>query len=215
MEKQVTCPGCKKSLSHKLVPPLLLHCNACTAVFTLHLPGDHTFVKTYYNPPIDCSVLKLGVTGIYLNSDFELIGRIRSVNSFAISNEWLMYFQDGTYKWLTESTASYFVVDNQSILLNSREVKDKKAGSNVKIKDHKYRITEISKQLLIETEGEIPLDAYSDDDYFKYELINLEKENEFATIVLHNKDELETFFSKKVELNSLDLKGVTDFKDWI
>jgi hypothetical protein len=214
MEKQITCAGCKKNIAYQLAFPIALHCNACMAVFSVQLESGPTYVKKYYTPPPDRSVLKLNTTGNYLGKRFELIGRIRNVNTFAISNDWLMYFQDGTYMWLTECNLSYFVVSTQSVNLNSIELKGKKAGRIIKIKDQEYRITEISKQLQMEIEGELPMDAYTDEQFFKYELIGLQRPNEFATIILYEKDILETFLSKEVTLSSLKLEGINEFKDW-
>lgn len=215
MGKQVTCLGCQKSITYQLALPIALHCSACGAVFSVQLESGPTFVKKHDNPPADRSVLKLKATGTYLGQQFELIGRIRRVNTFTINNEWLMYFQDGSHMWLTECNLCYFVVSPQSVNLNSIELKGKKAGRIVKIKDQEYRITEISKQLHIEIEGEVPLDANIDEQFFKYELIGLQRANEYATIILYEKDEVETFLSTEVELSSLDLSGINEFKDWI
>lgn len=216
MEKQITCPGCKTILTYKLTTPIAIRCNACTSVFFLEKDGDNaTFVKKYYVPPVDRSVLKLNAKGNYQNKNFELIGRIRSVNTFAISNEWLMYFQDGSYMWLAENSACYFIVSVQPISLKSVDLKGKKAGKILRIKEQEYTITEISKQQSFEIEGEIPLDCYTDEKLFKYELIASSKNNEFATVVFYERDLIEAYLSTSVELSSLNLKGINEFKDWI
>ena len=216
MEKQITCPGCKTSLTYKLAVPVAIHCKYCYSVFMLQSENDpYLTVKKNYKPPVDLSVLKLSAKGTYLNKKFEIIGRIRSVNTFAISNEWLMYFYDGSYMWLSESSLSYFVVSKEPFTVLKNELKGRTAGKIVTIRQSEhFFITEISKSLSFDFEGEIPLDAYTDRAFFKYELTG-KKKGDYATVIIHEREIIEAFFSKKVELNDLDLKGINEFKQSI
>ncbi len=125
-----------------------------------------------------------------------------------------MYFNDGSYLWLTENMFVYFVSEVDVTVLKPKEIKIKSAGSSIHIWKQEYTINEISKLLQMEVQGEIPYEAFNDETYFKYELTAVDN-SAWATICIYDKDTIEATKFRKIELSDLQLKDVTEFKEWM
>lgn len=204
MLNQLQCPGCKKNIETKLAFPLVINCDSCHATFEAKTVDDHTFVKKYHLPATDVSPFHIGLKGVYQDNPFELVGRIRSVNTLAISNLWLMRFKDASTAWLAESSFSLFVSEGKKINLKGNEIKSKTAGKTVKLENKSYTILEITKQVECSVEGEVPLDDYQEEAFYTYELIG-EENNIFATICVFEKEVIEASIYRKIELRYLQL----------
>lgn len=208
-----SCPECGSAERPKLALPVAICCSSCRSVFSVLADEQVENNHLKWNISNEISVIKLGTKGTHKGKSFEIIGRARSVTSMAISNEWLMDFGDKTYAWLTESNFSYFVFDTRAFTLGVADIKSKQAGHVIRINQRDYVITEISKQVAFALEGQIPYEAYNDDDYFKYELKAVNNDG-YATICIFDKNTVEAFTGDKVKPEDLKLTNINEYNDW-
>ena len=208
-----SCPGCGFAETPKLALPVAICCSNCRAVFSAladQQVEDNGLKWTVTN---EISIIKLGTKGVFKGRSFEIIGRARSVTSMATSNEWLMDFGDKTYAWLTESNSSYFVFETKALPLGIPDIKSKQAGHVIRLNQRDYAITEISKQVAFALEGQIPYEAYNDEDYFKYEL-KASNNDGYATICIFDKNKVEAFTGDKIKPEDLKLSNINEYSDW-
>lgn len=213
MEKQLTCPSCQAIVNHRLNLPLVVTCTSCKNTLVAEKDKAVIPAEAKWSNPSEISSLKLFAKGKLEGKDFELIGRIRSISSSVISNDWLMYFKDGSYCWLSETMFTYFISEVKPFPLTAAAIKDCKGGSIVRIGNDNYIVNDISKQIQLEVEGEIPFDAYNDEPYYKYELISALNTG-WATVCIYDKNTIEGTMCKKVEFRDLQLKGIVEYNDW-
>lgn len=212
METQLTCPSCHTIVNHRLNLPLVITCTSCNTTLLAEKDKEVISAEAKWSSPSEISALKLFSKGKYEGKDFELIGRIRSISSSNISNDWLMYFKDGSYRWLSETMFTYFISEAKPFSLTAAAIKDCKGGSIVRIGNDNYIVNDISKQIQLEVEGEIPFDSYNDEPYFKYELISALNTG-WATVCIYDKNTIEGTMCKKVELSDLQLSAIVEYKD--
>ncbi|HEY0030943.1 MAG TPA: DUF4178 domain-containing protein [Bacteroidia bacterium] len=212
--KRFNCPGCSVQTALSLSAPLYITCPACG--ITYHLDKENntqeSALKKRVLQPIQ--TIKLGATGNYLDKPFQIIGHIRSINNNAISNEWLMKFENGEEKWLVENAFSYFVFDAEGLVISYDLIRGKKVGGMITIKDQQYTIYDLAKQIEFQMDGQIPEDSFNDQPYFKYELIH-SPSGEILSLCIFDKETIEAFKGRPVDITTLNLSTLTEFKTWI
>jgi hypothetical protein len=212
--KTFVCPNCEHINAYKLNLPIAIACQSCDLSYLVDENNSTKVLNSEYRKLNTISVLNLQTKGIYKGESFQLIGFIRSVNTLSISNEWLMYFESGTYKWLTESAFRYFVFDPKAIPMSSNAIKGNTPGNTVLINSKAYVLVEITKQIDFYSSGEIPADSYNDNSFFKYELVAKDS-SDFASVCIYSQAQIDAYLGDKVQLEDLHLEKATTFKDWI
>ncbi len=213
--KNFICPNCGKAYSLHLPPAVSICCAACGNVYTVDINGSTIDEEMNCKIlPDENSLIILGATGLYNNDPFTIIGRIRSVNTLAISNEWVMWFEkSNTFQLLIESGLTYFVFSNKAAKANPNLVKNKAPGAVVNTENGSYAVVEATKQIQFKMEGEIPEDSLNVSEYFKVELSKPDG-TEFASVCLYSSDVVEISHGKVLNIIELGLSTIDKFKDW-
>ncbi len=200
-------------MTHKLLPPILITCSSCFASIIVD-KSRHQKIITYQSKlNADSAQLELKKTGVYSNKPFEIIGRIRSITTTSICNEWLLYVNENEYYWLSETGLNYFIYDKEMIQLESNRITNLSLGDKITIAQNVFTLVEITKQNKPSVFGEIPFDCYNDIECLKLELIA--KDNaKFASVTLFNDKTNEISIGKKIDLKDLNLVGFKDFIEW-
>lgn len=210
----VNCPNCNTVYKYRLKLPVALSCPHCFYGFMIQENREITGTGLKWKNPNDFSVLKLNTKGVYKDKEFELIGRIRSVDTLSVSNEWLMHFNDGSLMWLIENGLVYFIVDPQVLPISEINLEKKHTGNTINLNEKKYIYTETSRQLVFNTQGEIPLDALNDESYEKYEF-TAKDNSDFVTVCDFGKDGVEAYACNLIDIKDLELSFINEYTDWI
>ncbi|MES2837029.1 MAG: DUF4178 domain-containing protein [Bacteroidota bacterium] len=210
---KIDCPSCKSIIYQKIDFPFAFRCSKCNNSFEVFSSEKINDLGIKYNSLNFFSLLKIGDLGRYQNKSFEIIGYVRSVNSYYISNEWMILFSDETKKWLVEVQGSYYIFDNDNKKFITENVKFKKAESKIKFNDKNFVINCISKQIEFLFEGQIELNSVNPTQFFIFDMLS-ELGDEIATITIFDKENVEINLGKKVNINELNLENINN-NNWL
>ena len=113
--------------------------------------------------PFDVSPVRIGMTGTYEGSNFEVIGRIRLGYDQGSWNDWLCLFADMSHGWLSESEGQFqMVVEKRVDQVDSELIQRLAAGGaaepgeRTEIDGHDFTVAEVYEAVCIAAEGELP-----------------------------------------------------------
>lgn len=111
---EAPCPACGAPVEFKVSSSLVTvcaHCNSAVARGDRNLEdlGKVAALVDTLSP------LELGLTGVYQQKSFELVGHVQYRHaSGAVWDEWYIAFSNGNYGWLAEAQGRFYVTTRRS-----------------------------------------------------------------------------------------------------
>ncbi|MFY9309656.1 MAG: DUF4178 domain-containing protein [Bacteroidia bacterium] len=208
------CPSCSATRQLSIALPLFAGCVSCGCVYFVDKEKVTTKTDLKAMPVQPFSIISVGTKGKYKGTEFEVIGHIRSIGSGAISNEWLMKMATGLLLWLCECGFNYSVFDPRPVKLTQDHIRHIKAGEWMSVENKDYTVTDLSKQVEFQMEGQLPEECFNNEPYFEYNAIDI-KDKGLLSVCIFDKNTIEGFRGQSISLNSLELSGMDKFKSWI
>jgi DNA-directed RNA polymerase subunit RPC12/RpoP len=157
-----SCPACGASVEFRSAAPYAV-CSYCRSML---LRRDVTLesIGRVAEVPDDMSPLQLGVTGIFDERRFTLIGRVRKVWEQGSWNEWCAQFADQRLGWLAEAQGELVMTFEQpreslTPRLAPAALANVAPGATFTIDERRFVVSDVKEVECIGAEGE--LIAYS------------------------------------------------------
>jgi hypothetical protein len=169
--------------------------------------------------PFDVSPVQIGTTGEYGGKHFDVIGRIRLGYDQGAWNDWLCFFTDNSYGWLSESDGQFQMVierpiDGESSELIQRLAQggDVEIGERTTIDGSDFVVAEARWAKCIGAEGELPFAPETDWDVFN---VDLRDAHGFAANFEREEGEPPAFYvGRYVTLAELKAKNLRAIHGW-
>jgi DNA-directed RNA polymerase subunit RPC12/RpoP len=213
VNRKFKCTGCSKELEILLDYPVCISCPSCNNAYKVYADSDLQLIPNYKRASNVSSVIGIGTKGILDQKNFKIIGHLRTINNLYITNEWLMLNDAKEIFWLVEANTKYYLFNNTPLTISPSTYKQKHAGNTVTIEKDKFKYLEITKQLELQFDGQIPENSFNESDLFKIELQNLAN-YELMSIMVFDKNNAEGFKGKSISLKELAIEFEPALKYW-
>ena len=153
----------------------------------------------------DPSPIQLATQGKFEKTRFSVIGRIQMKYASGFWNEWLLFCDDGSCAWLSDSAGEY--VFSRQVTVNEEipPVETLQPGAYVFLNGIKFQATDIESALCVAGQGELPFEAK-----FGYAVKTVDLRNEeglFATLDYSETPPL-VFLGRPARFGDLHLKNL-------
>ena len=103
---RVSCPSCGAEVVFRSAASVMAVCEYCQSTLLKDAEsvkdiGKMSSVLEDYSP------IQLGTSGVHLNQNFNVVGRIQLRYDAGFWNEWYVLFDDGTPGWLSDASGQY------------------------------------------------------------------------------------------------------------
>ncbi|TPG47196.1 DUF4178 domain-containing protein [Sphingomonas glacialis] len=168
--------------------------------------------------PADVSPLQIGTRGMWTETPFELIGRVRWRWADGGWNEWLMLFADGSTGWLGEAMGRYMALraldhaaGRTGVVRALRDDSPIALGMDATIDRVRYIVTDIKQATCVASEGELPFSAPAG---LAMKSLDLQASDGRCASVQKDRGQVSVYVGAFVDLAGLRATNMRAFEDW-
>lgn len=211
---EAPCPSCGANVEFKISSSLVTVCEYCQSVVARGDAKLEDHGKVARIVPTS-SPLRLGMTGVYRDKSFEVVGRVQYGHAGGgVWNEWYAAFAGDRWGWISESQGKLHVLFKRRVSKGSL-LPDKGSfdvGETLRIKGiEALKVAEVGVAEVNAAEGEMPF-VFAPGQ--KHEYVDLHgAESTFATIEFADDDETNLYLGREASLVDIGLApthGVID-----
>ena len=211
--KKFNCPACgaenmfRSALSLYIVCPYC-HCSLFKTDDELAVLGKISQLAD------DNSPLQMRSEGVYQNTIYSVVGRVRMKWADGFWNEWCLFFKDGTTGWLAEAQGEFLItkeITNTASVLAS----DKwELNKSIALDGFDFVICDLKRAEVFFSEGELPFRAHLGDKRYSADL-RLESGFMFGSLEQdEDSKKIRAYLGRSTELTDLKMTYLRTFNDW-
>ncbi len=212
-EVRVTCSSCKTNLEFKCAVSCYIICPGCQ---TPHYHPHQSyqiqpfFLKKMELVQEDMSVIRLGTTGVYQSSGFEVIGRVQYFFQERYRNHWFLNYEENGGGWLGDWDGNYSLFQKLEVVRDKFE--NPSPGKKIQINQVAYFTEQIDISRKVIAEGEIGSFYFTGEKFVTIECYNTSAELALAHVFTDKKTEV--FTGHYVNRSELNLQNVRQYDGW-
>ncbi|PSR52740.1 hypothetical protein AHMF7605_03990 [Adhaeribacter arboris] len=204
-----SCSQCDRPLQFKSEFSVGLICPECQTVSRRVQLESNTLDKMEAVRE-DMSVIRLGTTGSFEETSFEVIGRIQYFFQETYRNHWFLHFNNGTSGWLGDWAGNYSIF---KIVKETRQTFENPViTKKIQINNSDYFLEKIDVSFKVMAEGELPGFYLNNEKFIRLEFNNLN--GGLALAHVFTKNQLEAFTGQYVEVGDLQFQNFRQHHDW-
>ena len=211
---EAPCPSCGANVEFKISSSLVTVCEYCQSVVARGDSKLEDHGKVARIVPTS-SPLRLGMTGVYRDKSFEVVGRVQySHAGGGIWNEWYASFPGDRWGWISEAQGKFHVLFKRRVAQASAlpEKGSFDVGETLRIKGvEPLKVAEVGIATVNAAEGEMPFVLTPGQ---SHEYVDLHgAESSFASIEFSDQGATNLYLGKEASLEEIGLApthGVID-----
>ena len=152
---QVACPGCGAPATFRSAASVMAVCEFCRTTLlkdadSVRDLGKMAEVLEDYSP------IRIGVSGVFNQHAFTVIGRIQLRYPAGFWNEWYVLSDEGRPAWLSDASGQYAVTAEAAGPPDLPKFARLRAGSRVNLADAVYVASDVRSAKCVAGQGELP-----------------------------------------------------------
>ena len=206
---KVNCPSCGAEITFQSSITVSCVCPYCRSLVVRHDTNVEA-IGTMAELPQDVSPFQLGSAGIYRNTHFSLIGRLKIGWEDGCWNEWFMLTDEGKKGWLAEA---------QGFLAVSFEKEEHNLPATapmlsqyLTLQDKQFCVGDVKQAECIGSEGELPFAAPKGRKTTSADLIS--SDGGFACIEYNDEGPPRFYVGEYTEFNMLKFTNLREVPGW-
>lgn len=206
---KLLCPACGAEVIFKSRSSVFGVCSFCISTL-VRSDLNVEMLGKMSELPQDMSPLKIGTTGAFEGSRFEVVGRQRIGWENGSWNEWYLNFDNGRDGWLADAQGFYMVsfqVRDQAIPTQSQL----NVSELILLNGLQYTVKDIRIVSCLGSQGELPIKSVKGRQSTSVDLVA--KNEKFGNID-YATDENRMFFGRYVEFEDLKLMNIREIDGW-
>ncbi|MBN8536139.1 MAG: DUF4178 domain-containing protein [Deltaproteobacteria bacterium] len=207
---KLSCPACGAEIVFKSRSSTFGVCSFCNSTLVRH-DKDIESLGKMSEMPQDLSPLKLGTTGVFEKSNFEIVGRQRIGWENGAWNEWYLHFDNGKEGWLAEAQGFYMVSFQVFEKIKIPDLSSLKVAEPIRIHEINFAVEDIREVACIASQGELPLLSIQGRKSTSVDLVG--KNEQFANID-YSSDGNRLFFGKYIDFDNLKFMNLRELSGW-
>ncbi|MBI5640715.1 MAG: DUF4178 domain-containing protein [Nitrospirae bacterium] len=204
---KTNCPSCGAEVRFKSSVSVFSVCDHCRAMI-VRRDMDLESLGQMAQLPDDISPLKLGSTGKYRDTRFEVIGRLKVAWSEGFWNEWYLLFENGKNGWLAEAMGFFMMSSEAKVTDRVPGREAVRVGNSYELAPPmKFYVDDIKEAICVGSEGELPFKGMQgrktvsvDMSSYSGEFVNIE----------YCVDEIRLYTGRYVEFEELAMSNLRD-----
>ncbi len=236
--KKFQCPSCDGELIFVSNVSVSAVCGYCNSL-VVRRDVDVEIIGTMAALSEDMSPLMLGTVGVYRDTRFRIIGRMKMGWKHGAWNEWHIFLENGGKGWLAEAQGFYAVAfeyqgdliaetqktikdlglpredlsqhGNKPVLLPEDRVNKSLLGKQLFLDQQKYTIVDYKEAVSFGSEGELPLVANKGRYVLTVDLLG--HHGEFGNVEISH-DLTRVYLGHYVEWQELSLSHTRPLEGW-
>lgn len=209
----VTCLSCGINLEFKSAASSCMICSTCQ---TIHYQNNQSYqiksstLKKFEPVQEDMSVIRLGSTGVYQDSAFEVIGRVQYFFQERYRNHWFLTYNLESGGWLGDWDGNYSLFQKVEVVRSKFE--NPTPGKKIQINQIEYFTEQIDISRKVFAEGELGDFYFTSEKFITLELFNTSAELALAHVFSDKK--VEVFTGHYLDLSELNLQNLRQHDGW-
>lgn len=152
---QVACPGCGAPVSFRSAASVMAVCEFCRSTLLKEADAVRDLGKMA-EVLEDYSPIRIGVSGVFNQHGFTVIGRIQLRYAAGFWNEWYVLSDEGRPAWLSDASGQYAITAEAPALDQPPAFGELRAGSRVHLGDAVYVASDVRTAQCVAGQGELP-----------------------------------------------------------
>lgn len=152
---QVACPGCGAPVSFRSAASVMAVCEFCRTTLLKDADSVRDLGKMA-EALEDYSPIRIGVSGVFNQHAFTVIGRIQLRYAAGFWNEWYVMSDEGRPAWLSDASGQYAVTAEAPAIASPPKFAGLRAGNRVKLGDAVYVAADVRSAKCVAGQGELP-----------------------------------------------------------
>jgi len=204
------CPSCGAEVIFKSRFTSYTVCSFCQSLLMrsddqLHFDGTMALL------PSDMSVVQIGTKGTFLQTPFEVIGRLKVAWNEGSWNEWLTLEETGAQGWLAEAMGFYIYTHEISFPKDFPNLKELDIGSEIMLQNLTFKVSDIKEVVCAGGEGELPFQVLEGLEGLSIDLRTASED--FSCIEVFNGSG-RIFIGRYVDFDDLNLSNLRVIDGW-
>lgn len=227
--KKFNCPSCGAEIVFQSNVSVYAVCAYCSSM-VVRRDIDVESIGKMAALPDDMSPLMIGTEGLYQQTVFRLVGRLKMAWTDGNWNEWYFIMENGGRGWLAEAQGFYAVCtefegewagDLKKTLANAtktnaypdavKAIRDGVLGKSYFLNGLKYKAVDIKAATCVGSEGELPFAAPTGRKSIAIDLLG--HQGEFGGIEIAQ-DGVRLYLGQYMEWDDLKLEHIRPLEDW-
>ena len=152
---QILCPGCGAPATFRSAASVMAVCEFCRTTMlkdadSVRDLGKMAEVLEDYSP------IRIGVSGVFNQHAFTVIGRIQLRYDAGFWNEWYVISDEGRPAWLSDASGQYAVTAEAAGPPDPPKFQSLRAGNRVNLGDAAYIAADVRSAKCVAGQGELP-----------------------------------------------------------
>ena len=196
---QASCPGCGAPVSFRSAASVMAVCEFCRTTLlkdadSVRDLGKMAEVLEDYSP------IRIGVSGVFNQHAFTVIGRIQLRYAAGFWNEWYVISDEGRPAWLSDASGQYAVTAEAAGPPELPKFAALRAGSRVNLGDAVYVAADVRSAKCVAGQGELPFQVGAG---WEARVADFRRGQQFLTLDFSDGEVPKVYRGKAVKLDEL------------
>jgi len=208
--RTASCPNCGGGIRFRWAQAVQTTCPYCRSVL-VRRDLDLERVGAQADFPHTGSPIQIGVTGMWRERAFTVVGRIAYGWERGRWNEWHCRMSDDSSAWLSDAQVEYAMTRQVEGSGQRIDIASLRVGDSVGVGEGMFEVSTLTRAIYLGTEGELPFMSWTRDECLFIDLQN--GEGGLATI-----DTTEApptvYAGEYLTFEALAFRGLREFEGW-